>query len=454
MDVQQHRVRAVPVLGGVGQHDPAVDGVPVGAGGHALVQRAHPPGGPHRGAEVGEQPHVATLEHAEVAGALGRGDDDSDRRPVRGRGRAAHQPLPVDEHLGRRARCGVDGDPLEPHRAAVADAQQHLVADDDQPRARLTQVGVEVGEAHALDRTGEVGGQVEPEQPGRRPDERQTVLAEVAGHGHEAVVVDPLDLVDREVAERHRVHLAALGRHTVDPGPQVEVVALVPVGDERQPAAVRAPGGRHVVLVAVGGLVRGQGQLRQVGGRVGRGVQHSRHVEHEQVLAPVAGVAEAVDLVGVGGHQPRRLGVRADLLVGAVPALLRHPRAVGEPGAVGAPPGRTAAGLVVGEHDRLAAVEREHRHLRRALLRRAQERDVPSVGRDGRGRVRRPGGEPPRGGAVGGHRPQRGRVAVGRGARSRHGGDGQPPVRGEGRRGRGTEQVDVFRAHPRNLRGA
>ncbi|WP_242471284.1 hypothetical protein [Blastococcus sp. TML/C7B] len=239
------------------------------------------------------------------------GDDDTTRRRD-----PPHGERSVDQHLGLPAG---ERDPQQLDRPPPLDTDQDSDVRQHRPRGA-------VAAAVLL-----------------RVEQRlqSAVRGDPAGHGRAGDVVEPVgpevgDGGDDERAVRrvgrarappdrrgHPAQPGAVGGDLVDVDDEVPVGPRVPRGDEGEGRAVRAPD--DVGAVGVPG-----GQLHRCGRR-GVVAQRGGQVEDEDLAAAVGQEADAVRAVRQRGDQPRRLGLGADALDRAVPAVLGHPGDVGEP---------------------------------------------------------------------------------------------------------------------------
>jgi len=232
VDVQQHRVRALPLR----QVHPPVHRVAVrrGRGELHLGRRAR--AGPQRGGEVGQPRERAVDDDAHLARRrrVGVADDDGAARL----GGARHHALALQE----RPRGGVRRD-HERHAGAAYGSDREDAARAERHRDGLTVVvGVQVGEQARLG-AGADGRGVEGEDAGVAGHEVRALLAEVGAleEQHGAVAGEGGVAVGEPAVggAGHELGLPAVHRHAVHHRAEVRVGALVERGGEQHPVPVR-----------------------------------------------------------------------------------------------------------------------------------------------------------------------------------------------------------------------
>ena len=201
----------------------------------------------------------------------------------------------------------------------------------------------------------------------------------------------------------------------------------------------RRPRSRRRPTVTCTGSGSGRGVVLEVRGQVERRTPGCGRSPRK----PTSSSRYFSVVISRGGSAPG-----PDPLDRAVPALLGHPRGVGEPAGVRRPDRRPGAEAVVGQPAGDPAGRGQQVDLRLAAGLGAEVGQPAAVGREGRRGVARTGGDRPRRrGAVGGHRPQLAAVLVGGEVEAGDGDDGHPAVRGHGRDPRGPEELEVGRPH-------
>ena len=285
----EHRV-ALPVLEAGRAHDPRVDlGAVLRDRGEALRR--------HELAAVGEVlAESRQLRLADVELAAGSARSCRSGRPRR-RGRRTRRGRSAAVHELRLAP--VRRDAVDVHVPVVLGREDDRVAFPD----RLAEIRVRA--ALAVERRGQ-----DPPVAAGLPRRRPRSACGAGSRTRRAPVAReqlPVRRVARRVvaavAGREPLRLAPGGRDDVDVAEQLDVPVVAAGGAERDALSVRGPGGLAVLVVAVGDLLR---LGRAVGGH------------DEEVRAPVAGPADAVELELEPREPPRRALLVVLLLVGLV----------------------------------------------------------------------------------------------------------------------------------------
>ena len=217
-------------------------------------------------------------------------------------------------------------------------------------------------------------------------------------------------------------------------------------GPGSQRPVVLAAGQLHR-SVAVGGSFGGAGRSGdRFDDRLRREQRGQIDRLHEHVQVRVVGVADAVGEIAQRGDVPRSLGSRCQILDRGSPPLLRNACLQREPGAVGRDAEPTDTVLHERDLHGLAARKRQCEHLH-GILCLPQEQHVRVIGRQGRGRVVKPTGEPRAATARQLDAPQLPDAAVARDRRMRGRDHREAAICGDGRLRELDQLFDIAGAH-------